>query len=220
MKKEKEPETQATNINESALDQGFNDRIRALINMFDTNREAADTAKISESQIKKYKYGDSRPAFKPIARLAEYQKISLDWVWTGHAKNARDTETQQLEQFEAYLNTIDLPLSQDQIAADPELQKIQRALQQFSSPRANLMKELIFKDHGAARRRQAQLKDTIETYKQSLKEWDNAVVAAGYIPPDIVTEHIKTIMFRYQIPAEEIIPLLAALNSSKSTGKE
>ena len=74
------------------------------------------------------------------------------------------------------------------------------------------MKALIFSDKAAARQLTSNRLRAVEKLKKMNEEWKEAVEAAGVPSDAIVSEHIKTLMFKHQIDAEEITPLLAALN--------
>ena len=180
--------------------------------MVGTRKSAADVMGCSTDSLARYIREDVEPPFSSVYRLSVASGKSLDWIASGLGRE----EPALLDKFEAYLGTIELPPSPKQIAADPELMRIREELKGLTSARANLIKELVFGDNEGARKRRAQTRSTVENYKRSVKEWAEAVEAVGYKPSKAVEAHLQALLLQHEISAEEIIPLLSALNPRQS----
>lgn len=61
-------------------------RLLSIINMFPSKRAAAEIAQVTAEQLGNYVRGDAKPPLEVAARLAEWGKISLDWLWTGRGE--------------------------------------------------------------------------------------------------------------------------------------
>jgi|GEM_PF-5044062 len=62
-------------------------RIAVLASEFPSRTEAARTAGISTEQLRRYIAG-AAPRLEPIARLCQAVGWSLDYIWTGHVRQA------------------------------------------------------------------------------------------------------------------------------------
>lgn len=62
----------------------FSDRLRWLLDLFDTRVEAGEIASVSPEHLPAYLAGRAQPRFEAIARLAAAKNVSLDWLATGN----------------------------------------------------------------------------------------------------------------------------------------
>lgn len=62
---------------------GLRGRIAELISMLGDRQKAAATAEMSVDQLAKWRAGDARPPFIPLARMCEAAGMSLDWLAFG-----------------------------------------------------------------------------------------------------------------------------------------
>lgn len=70
----------------------FAERLRVVIDCFNTRREAAETAGVSLDAIIRYLRGENQPGFGVVARLCHAAEISMHWLATGEgARNIHET---------------------------------------------------------------------------------------------------------------------------------
>ena len=61
----------------------FGERIRSLLDEFDTRTAAAQIADVTPEHLASYIAGRAKPPFELVARLAAARNVSLDWLATG-----------------------------------------------------------------------------------------------------------------------------------------
>jgi hypothetical protein len=61
----------------------FGERIRSVLDEFDTRAAAAEIADVTPEHLASYIAGRAKPPFELVARLAAARNISLDWLATG-----------------------------------------------------------------------------------------------------------------------------------------
>jgi|GEM_PF-6824728 len=65
------------------FDAGLTNRIRSLLDLFDTRSEAAQVAERSTDALQNWIAGKSAPTFEAMAKLAFAKGVSLQWLATG-----------------------------------------------------------------------------------------------------------------------------------------
>jgi phage repressor protein C with HTH and peptisase S24 domain len=61
----------------------FGQRLKALLERYETRQEASQIARVNPDQLAKYVAGAAKPDFETVARLAKKKDVSLDWLATG-----------------------------------------------------------------------------------------------------------------------------------------
>jgi hypothetical protein len=74
----------------------FHDRLRQVIDTFDTRREAAEVAGVSLDAIVRYLRGENQPGFLIVGRLCEAAKMSMHWLATGRGRPALNDNSASL----------------------------------------------------------------------------------------------------------------------------
>lgn len=62
---------------------GIETRIAAVANLFDSRKQAAESAKVALSSLMRWISGEGMPAFNSLALLASAKGVSLDWIASG-----------------------------------------------------------------------------------------------------------------------------------------
>ncbi len=68
----------------------FGERIRWLLDQFDTRAVAAQIAAVSPEHLPSYIAGRTKPPFELVVRLAAARNVSLDWLATGEGERFVD----------------------------------------------------------------------------------------------------------------------------------
>jgi phage repressor protein C with HTH and peptisase S24 domain len=66
------------------------ERVRWLLDQFDTRAEAARIATVTPEHLASYIAGRAKPPFELMARLARAKGVSLDWIASGSGERIRD----------------------------------------------------------------------------------------------------------------------------------
>lgn len=81
--KEKSSDSGAVRDGQPPFRSDFGERLRFLLDQFDTRVEAGEIADITPEHLASYIAGRASPRFEAIARLAGAKNVSLDWLATG-----------------------------------------------------------------------------------------------------------------------------------------
>ncbi len=74
------------------LKSDFAERIRAMVDLYETRKEAMAAADVSRPQLDRYMRGASKISLNVAARLAGPVGISLDWLASGAGRQFLDNE--------------------------------------------------------------------------------------------------------------------------------
>jgi phage repressor protein C with HTH and peptisase S24 domain len=93
----------------------FSDRLRALVELFDSRVEAAAVAGVTSEQLGRYLSGDTKKVpFEVLSKLAAAKRVSLDWLATGEGQRSLDAETPEVPD-----DSISIPLYRFRASAGP-----------------------------------------------------------------------------------------------------
>ncbi|MFK5985911.1 MAG: helix-turn-helix transcriptional regulator [Pseudomonadota bacterium] len=67
----------------SGFKEGFGSRVASVINLYDSKKQAADTAGLTTDSLARYRREVMKPSFEPMYKLCTPYNISLDWLATG-----------------------------------------------------------------------------------------------------------------------------------------
>lgn len=80
---------------------GIGTRIEAIIELYESRKQAAVTAGVSLSSLHRWTREEGVPAFDSLARLAMPKGVSLDWVATGLGNMFGETQAAEPQKREA-----------------------------------------------------------------------------------------------------------------------
>lgn len=92
---------------------GIETRIAEVANLFDSRKQAAESAKVALSSLMRWISGEGMPAFNSLALLASAKGVSLDWIASGKGQMFAGGEPEQAsEDVYAYVPLYDAKISQ------------------------------------------------------------------------------------------------------------
>jgi phage repressor protein C with HTH and peptisase S24 domain len=95
---------------------GIKTRIEQVASLFDSRKQAAESANVALSSLMRWISGEGMPAFNSLALLASAKGVSLDWIASGKGHMFAGVQPQQsaedLEDVYAYVPLYDARISQ------------------------------------------------------------------------------------------------------------
>lgn len=92
---------------------GIETRIAEVASLFDSRKQAADSAKVALSSLMRWISGEGMPAFNSLALLASAKGVSLDWIASGKGQMFAGSEPEEpSEDVYAYVPLYDAKISQ------------------------------------------------------------------------------------------------------------
>jgi phage repressor protein C with HTH and peptisase S24 domain len=92
---------------------GIETRIAEVASLFDSRKQAAESANVALSSLMRWISGEGMPAFGSLALLASAKGVSLDWIASGKGQMFAGADSEQpSEDIYAYVPLYDAKISQ------------------------------------------------------------------------------------------------------------